>query len=436
MRRTRLATPHTPSALVLRFLGTSWDSEGGSRFQANALGDDNDGIDDEDGVTPKATLYASSAFDVVPDFSFFEHFRVTTHNVGAGAYLDAWIDFDHSGTFDSFEHLGAGASFTIASGVSAIGLDVTVPAGAALGDTYARFRISRAAASVHRAVNRRRSRGLQGHDPSFRGFRRRAASYGTLLADDGAGTWDAAQSWAAAPEIRAIHRLRSRRAPASNADGDDDIGNDDENGVVVPLPLYASSGSRICPITCTCMSPSHPTPYPGGPEQANLDAWIDFDRSGTFDADELSVRKSTRSAYAGPNYRPGRHRWRHLARFRISRGGAARANRARRRRRSRGPQGHHPVADHGQSSGSDVDDSRTGLHSVEITDAGDGHVTVASARRAPGASIRGHRLDSGRCRRSDGLHVRVRRRPGRKAGCRARNRSYRNRPHASRLPDR
>ncbi|MFK8114214.1 MAG: choice-of-anchor Q domain-containing protein [Rubripirellula sp.] len=54
--------------------------------------------------------------------------------------LDAWIDFDGNGRFDTSEHLGGGTSIDVITGLNR--LSVTVPAGATPGVTYARFRVS------------------------------------------------------------------------------------------------------------------------------------------------------------------------------------------------------------------------------------------------------------------------------------------------------
>ena len=66
---------------------------------------------------------------------------VNVQNAASGAKLDAWIDFDQNGSW-----LDAGEQIATNQAVSAGDntLSFTIPAGAATGDTYARFRLSSA----------------------------------------------------------------------------------------------------------------------------------------------------------------------------------------------------------------------------------------------------------------------------------------------------
>ncbi|QDT06482.1 Dockerin type I repeat protein [Rubripirellula lacrimiformis] len=61
-------------------------------------------------------------------------------NASTAAKLDAWIDFDGNGIFDTGEHLGGGTSIDVVAGENLLVVDV--PADSASGLTYARFRIS------------------------------------------------------------------------------------------------------------------------------------------------------------------------------------------------------------------------------------------------------------------------------------------------------
>ncbi|HEX6833564.1 MAG TPA: GEVED domain-containing protein, partial [Rudaea sp.] len=58
----------------------------------------------------------------------------------AAGKLDAWIDFDHNGTFDAGEKIFASTALTAGSNA----LTFAVPCGAVGGQTYARFRLSSA----------------------------------------------------------------------------------------------------------------------------------------------------------------------------------------------------------------------------------------------------------------------------------------------------
>ncbi|MCG8454849.1 MAG: GEVED domain-containing protein, partial [Holophagales bacterium] len=107
-------------------LGLLVDSDPDGQPDPSALGDDLDGIDDEDGLSFSALRAGSSGtVDVVTS--------------GAGL-LNAWIDFDSDGDWS-----GPGEQiFTdlpLSAGTNS-GLSIAVPAGATLGTTFARFRFS------------------------------------------------------------------------------------------------------------------------------------------------------------------------------------------------------------------------------------------------------------------------------------------------------
>jgi subtilisin-like proprotein convertase family protein len=108
---------------------TDWpDIEPDGQPDSSALGDDTlDGNDDEDGVavTPIKPGHSSS---------------VTIEVSGAPGMLDAWIDFNRNGTWESGEHLFAGVSEPLVTGINV--LTFSVPAGAMPGPTFGRFRIS------------------------------------------------------------------------------------------------------------------------------------------------------------------------------------------------------------------------------------------------------------------------------------------------------
>ena len=114
------------------FLGTAVDAEAEGQPDAAANGDDLDGTDDDDGVAVIATPVSTAA-------------SATTSSIlvtaSTTAKLDAWIDFNGNGQFDHpSEHLRSGTSIDVGAGVNVV--SYTIPAGAATGDTFARFRIS------------------------------------------------------------------------------------------------------------------------------------------------------------------------------------------------------------------------------------------------------------------------------------------------------
>ena len=113
------------------YLGSSVDAEPDGQPDPAALGDDNNGLpDDEDGVAFLAPIVPGKKACAV----------VTASAAGA---LDAWIDFDGSGAWEHpGEHLFGGASMTVSAGTNHVCF--AVPAAAVPGSTFARFRLSSA----------------------------------------------------------------------------------------------------------------------------------------------------------------------------------------------------------------------------------------------------------------------------------------------------
>lgn len=105
-------------------LGAAVDDETDGQPSADALGDDQSGSDDEDGVTLGSLLVPGALADI-------------TVTASAAGFLHAWVDFDQDGTWDS----GDEEVFTnqaLAAGANS--LSFTVPSDAVAGQTYARFR--------------------------------------------------------------------------------------------------------------------------------------------------------------------------------------------------------------------------------------------------------------------------------------------------------
>jgi len=107
------------------YLGAGVDADDDGQPDINALGDDNDGGDDEDGVTFWGTLMAGGT-------------AVVDVEASAAGYLDAWVDFDGDGTWGASEQVFAAQP--LVPGVNPLSFDV--PAEALPGTSYARFRFS------------------------------------------------------------------------------------------------------------------------------------------------------------------------------------------------------------------------------------------------------------------------------------------------------
>ena len=111
------------------YLGASVDADADGQPTAAADGDDTDvGGDDEDGVTFTTALEQGKAASVDVSSS------------GAGL-LNAWIDFNQDGDWgDAGEQIFTDEA--LAAGVSNLGFNI--PAGAVIGNTFARFRLDSA----------------------------------------------------------------------------------------------------------------------------------------------------------------------------------------------------------------------------------------------------------------------------------------------------
>ncbi|MGB0220009.1 MAG: GEVED domain-containing protein [Sinimarinibacterium flocculans] len=109
-------------------LGANADSENNARPDANATGDDVDVADDEDGIT-------------IPTLGTGVSGEITVTVSDGPGLLDAWIDFNADGDWDD-----AGEQIfddePVVTGANT--LEVLVPADAATGSTFGRFRLSTA----------------------------------------------------------------------------------------------------------------------------------------------------------------------------------------------------------------------------------------------------------------------------------------------------
>jgi len=111
-------------------LGSLWDFESASQFSATAQGDDNLGVDDEDGVELTRPLVRGSSENRVR--------VVATNSTGQPVYLNAWLDSNKNGIFEESELIFDDR--LVSSGTQL--LTFSIPATAQLGNTFARFRYS------------------------------------------------------------------------------------------------------------------------------------------------------------------------------------------------------------------------------------------------------------------------------------------------------
>ncbi|MBT8042527.1 MAG: hypothetical protein KJN98_05100, partial [Pontiella sp.] len=112
------------------YLGGRIDAEQDGQPTALADGDDLAAFDDEDGVTIGSTLIRGSNASVNVSL---------TSGIGNGA-LDAWVDFDSSGTWGDAAGEQIFNATVLSAGANA--LTFPVPVTSVLGTNYARFRLS------------------------------------------------------------------------------------------------------------------------------------------------------------------------------------------------------------------------------------------------------------------------------------------------------
>lgn len=122
---------HVIVAGGLRLGANGPDAESGPQHSANALGDDQNGTDDEDGISVFPTLYAGQTSYGIP--------AANISASGTGT-LRAWIDFDKNGVFTASEH----ASVAVSGGVLAGPLTWSGITVGAAGGSFARLRFTSA----------------------------------------------------------------------------------------------------------------------------------------------------------------------------------------------------------------------------------------------------------------------------------------------------
>ncbi|MEM9271477.1 MAG: GEVED domain-containing protein [Cyanobacteria bacterium P01_F01_bin.143] len=262
-------------------IGANVDADDGTLQNTGATADDdalNDGsTDDEDGITFGSTLRTdSTSYSVTVDIN---------NDTGNDAEIIGWIDFDQSGTFDSDE------ATTATFGADAIGQTLTwssIPADITDGDTYVRFRLSTDdTLDVNYSTGQLSDGEVEDYQINIVGIDYGDApdvtvgetnpspgEYATTLADGGAShtitdglklglTVDAENG-----------TLQNTAATADDLDNNND--DDDEDGVTFNSTLDVSTTSYSVTVDYTNST--------GG--DAIIIGWIDFDQSGTFDADE------------------------------------------------------------------------------------------------------------------------------------------------------
>ncbi len=260
------------------FLGAAIDAEGDGQQDPNALGDDNNGVDDEDGVVFAGPLVAGQPATIT----------VTASVAGA---LDAWVDFEANG---SWAEASNKVFNSVALSAGANALTFNVPAGATPGPTFARFRFSTAG-------------GLSDTGPAPDGevedyqvvikeaqldFGDAPAPFPTLLANNGAR-----HVIGSGLLLGNLIDAEPNGIPNPTATGDDTTGLADEDGVTFNTALFSGVPNTIT-VTVT---------MPGVGLPAFLNAWIDFNGDGDWaDAGEqIFVNQPVVSGANALTFTPG-----------------------------------------------------------------------------------------------------------------------------------
>jgi hypothetical protein len=233
------------------YMGMGVDAELDGQPTIDALGDDNNGVpDDEDGVT--------FVTPIVPGG------MATIHVVAPlGGILDAWIDFQHNGNWsDAGDRIFT--THPLAAGVNV--LNVPIPAAALPGETYARFRLS--------------PNGVASYD-GF-GFEGEVEDYRIKIGPHAEFDWgDAPKSYRTlAVHSGPHHKIQPGFTlgnlidaepdgqPGAGANRDDLVGVDDEDGVTLPAGALTPGANNVFTVSA-----------PGG---GVLDAWMDLNVDGDF----------------------------------------------------------------------------------------------------------------------------------------------------------
>jgi hypothetical protein len=235
------------------FLGSLVDSELDGHPSLLADGDDNDNLDDEDGVVFTTALIQGQVATV----------QVT---VPIQCRLNAWIDFNQINSWaDPGEHIFANQLLT--AGVNI--LNFNVPASAVAGNTYARFRVNSSGGITYYGY------GYEGEvedyiigiqEPVIEEYDFGDAPdgpYPTLLANDGARHLINQSVY-----LGVLIDSENDGQPTPLADGDNLTNLDDEDGVVFIWPVAAGNPCKL-KVTASV-------------DDAYLNAWFDFNQNGSW----------------------------------------------------------------------------------------------------------------------------------------------------------
>lgn len=248
-----LADASSTASANLR-LGTRVDTEYVSTRNSSASGDDDTGVDDEDGVAlPTMTAGAPATIPVI-----------VTNTTGALAYLNVWFDLNNNGSMaDPGEQIATNIVVQPGASESTINLNHTIPANAITGTQVGlRFRLTSTI-----------SPGVTG-ESGIGEVEDYVVSIAVPVTDFGDWAGAASVSNLASSDLRMGPLADSEYVMTVNSDatGDDITGSDDEDGVTLPASLTpGTSANASVEVTNNTGAPGY------------INAWIDFNNDGAFD---------------------------------------------------------------------------------------------------------------------------------------------------------
>jgi hypothetical protein len=246
-------------------LGATVDTEFAATLNSTATGDDITTTDDEDGVTIPALT--SSGIFTVP--------VVVTNETGAGAFLNAWFDFNNNGVLtDSGEHVAANVPVSAGLTESTLNLTVPVPPAAVTGTNLgARFRLT-----ANSSPGATTSSSIIGEIEDY------VVNITAPTRDHGDFSGLAVASSTRNGNLRIGAAVDAEHESLANATatGDDTTGTDDEDGVTIPILTAGAPATISVLVTNNTGSTGY------------LNGWIDFNNNGVLtDAGERIISNNT-----------------------------------------------------------------------------------------------------------------------------------------------
>jgi hypothetical protein len=230
------------------YLGSLIDAEPDGQPDPNALGDDNNNLADEDGVSILSPFYTGGS-------------AMITVTASVSGILNAWIDYNNDGDWND-----ANEQIFIDQNLSAGGntFVISVPANAIVGTTFARYRFSTASGLLPTGIAPDGE--VEDYEVDILGDLDFGdapdPSYPTLMASNGA-------RHIVDPTIVLGTQIdiETDGYQDANALGDDNNNLDDEDGVVLPT-IIVPAQQNVATVTVSA--------------SGYINAWVDFNMNGTW----------------------------------------------------------------------------------------------------------------------------------------------------------